>query len=1090
MSVNPADNNLGLFAPNCSLMDVGMPPGKTKSARKKRALRAKLNQCEARLQSVIDLSVDYYWEQDDEHRFTLVLHRDMDRPKNTADTFLGKTSWEVGGTPIGDSDWTLHKATRAAREPFSDLLHEKFDDPQVGPRYISVSGRPKFSAKGKFLGYRGAAQDVTQRVRTDQRITLGRGFTSILSEADNFAAAMERIIALLCETHEWDCGACWAFAEESDSLTCTSSWGAGPESAGFIAALQRSTPLTAEICHPIRRAWDNNEPLWIGDLGREHDLVFAADENTLGFDGMLAFPVRSDTLDFGVMQFFGRKTYRPHSDLIRSFVFLGNQLDQFLRRKQAEEQLRESEKRFFGTVDLAAVGIAHVGEDGRFIHVNRRLCDMLGYSEEELLARSIKQVSHPDDSTMSDAARLKLRNGEIDSFKLEKRYLRKDGSLIWVSLTVAIMRDAKGQPLYDISIVEDVSARKSAEHSTLRLGKMFAALSATNEAILRASSPTELYERVCSAAVTGGQFKLAGVLLADSSGHMRCAAAKGESAALLETTRSSIDDQYEIGRGLVGSAYRTQQPCISNDFLNDERTLPWHQPGREFGISSAAALPLIQANRSVGVLFICLDEVGTFDDEIIALLKRMAENVAFALDNFDREAERKRAEERIQYLATHDALTGLPNRAMFSQVLNLAIESAARYRRTFAVMFLDLDRFKIINDTLGHAAGDELLNETSSRLKSCLRASDVVARLGGDEFVVLVQEVSEITQVGTVARNILSAITMPVVLSGQECRVTVSIGISMYPGDAHDEKGLMKNADIAMYLAKEEGKNNFQFYSKDIRAQSLERLTIETNLRRALDQDEFALYYQPKVDFASGVITGVEALLRWHNPELGAVAPSRFIPIAEETGLIVPIGTWVLRTACARNVAWQQEGLAPISMAVNLSARQFNDKDLLADITATLNATGMAPELLELEITEGMVISNPERAIKLLTAIKSMGIRLAIDDFGTGYSSLGQLKRFPIDILKVDRSFIREIPRNNEDTAITQAIIAMGKTLDLTVVAEGVESEEQETFLRKHACDQMQGYHFSKPLPHQELAELLRRHGRRAVDLANAGRAI
>ncbi|OGA08077.1 MAG: diguanylate cyclase [Betaproteobacteria bacterium RIFCSPHIGHO2_12_FULL_69_13] len=437
---------------------------------------------------------------------------------------------------------------------------------------------------------------------------------------------------------------------------------------------------------------------------------------------------------------------------------------------------------------------------------------------------------------------------------------------------------------------------------------------------------------------------------------------------------------------------------------------------------------------------------------------------------------RKQAEERIQYLATHDGLTGLPNRTMFSQLLNLALETARRYRRKFAVLFIDLDRFKVINDSLGHEAGDTLLQETATRLKKVLRSSDIVARLGGDEFVVLLQEVKGAEQVAAAARKILSAVIKPMQILGQECRVTASIGVSMFPADAADEQSLMKNADIAMYLAKEEGKNNFQFYSKGLKTQSLEKLALETNLRRALERNEFSLHYQAKLDLGSGAIAGVEALLRWTSRELGALAPAQFIPLAEETGLIVPIGRWVLRTACAQGVAWQRQGLRPMRIAVNLSPRQFADPDLLTDIAAALRETGMPPELLELEITEGMVMHNPERAIALLTAIKQMGLRLAIDDFGTGYSSLAQLKRFPIDTLKVDRSFIREIPKDAEDRAITEAIIAMGKSLSLTVVAEGVETEEQQAFLREHACDQMQGYYFSKPIAPGEFAELLRKH--------------
>jgi EAL domain-containing protein (putative c-di-GMP-specific phosphodiesterase class I) len=306
--------------------------------------------------------------------------------------------------------------------------------------------------------------------------------------------------------------------------------------------------------------------------------------------------------------------------------------------------------------------------------------------------------------------------------------------------------------------------------------------------------------------------------------------------------------------------------------------------------------------------------------------------------------------------------------------------------------------------------------------------------------------------------------------------VTASVGISTYPADGQDEQTLMKNADIAMYLAKEEGKNNYQFYSKDIKAQSLERLSLEMSLRHALEREEFYLDYQAKLDLGTGAISGVEALLRWRHPDLGLVSPAQFIPLAEETGLIVPIGKWVLNTACAQSMAWRRAGLPAVCMAVNLSPRQFADENLLNDLAAALAETGLEPGLLELEITESMVMGNVDRAAKQLAAIKHMGVRLAIDDFGTGYSSLAQIKRFPIDTIKVDRSFIREIPQDAEDKAITKAIIAMGKTLSLTVVAEGVETEAQERFLREHACNEMQGYYFSKPAAPEKFAELLRTH--------------
>jgi diguanylate cyclase (GGDEF)-like protein len=457
----------------------------------------------------------------------------------------------------------------------------------------------------------------------------------------------------------------------------------------------------------------------------------------------------------------------------------------------------------------------------------------------------------------------------------------------------------------------------------------------------------------------------------------------------------------------------------------------------------------------------------------VELLARLAENISFALDNFDRADEKTKADERIEYLASHDGLTNLPNRELFNELLRHAIETTGRYQRQFAVLFIDLDRFKIINDSLGHDAGDILLMEIAGRLRQTLRSSDVVARLGGDEFVLILEQAAERRDVEHIARNLLTVLSQPLQLSGHECHTTASIGIAMYPSDGDDVQTLTKNADMAMYLAKEDGKNGFRFFSKEIKTQSIEALTLETALRRALERNQFALHYQPKVDIVTGQITGVEALLRWTHPELGVLPPMQFIPLAEETGLIVPIGRWVLKEACAQNMAWQRRGLLPLSMAVNLSPRQFADAHLLQDIDEALAASGMSPVLLQLEVTESMVMRNVSRAVKVLDAIQSRGIRLAIDDFGTGYSSMSLMKQFPIDTIKIDRSFVRDLPKDSEDQAIAQAIISMGKALGMTVVAEGVETTEQETFLRNHACDEMQGFLFSKALPPQELASLL-----------------
>ncbi|WP_298887620.1 GAF domain-containing protein [uncultured Bradyrhizobium sp.] len=608
-----------------------------------------------------------------------------------------------------------------------------------------------------------------------------------------------------------------------------------------------------------------------------------------------------------------------------------------------------------------------------------------------------------------------------------------------------------------------------------RLTRMFAALSATNEAIMRAKSRAELFDLVCLAASNGAKFTSTTIALAGAdSDQLEIVASAGPSSDTTRNVRLSIDPDRPEGRGMSGTAFRTRQPCISNDYLNDDRVRAFHAVVRGDGARSGAAFPLVAHDQAVGVMIYMSTEPATFTPEFVELLQRLADNVSFAMENFDRADEKHEADERIEYLASHDSLTDLPNRETFNGLLRGAIDEAQRRDHHFALLFIDLDRFKVINDSLGHEAGDLLLLEVANRLRNALRASDVVARLGGDEFVVILDQCGQIDDVQCIATELLAVLAEPMELAGHECHTTASIGIAMYPANGADAQTLTKNADMAMYLAKEDGKNGYRFFSKEVKTQSIERLSLESALRRALEREQFSLHYQPKVDMETGQITGVEALLRWNHPDLGSVSPAQFIPLAEETGLIVPIGRWVLNEACAQAMAWQRRGLLPLSMAVNLSPRQFADEHLLQDVDEALAASGMSPVLLQLEVTESMMMRNVGRALKVLDAIQSRGIRLAIDDFGTGYSSMSLMKHFPIDTIKIDRSFVRDLPQDSEDQAIAQAIISMGKALGMTVVAEGVENAEQEAFLRTHGCDEMQGFLISKPLPAKQMAELLR----------------
>jgi diguanylate cyclase (GGDEF)-like protein/PAS domain S-box-containing protein len=644
----------------------------------------------------------------------------------------------------------------------------------------------------------------------------------------------------------------------------------------------------------VGRVWQSGQPLWVSDISDDTRVARSTLARETGMRGAFAFAVDFAGMTIGVLIFHSRKVREPEERLLQAIGVIGSQIGQFVKRKQAEEALRESEERFRGLSALSSDMFWEQDDHYRFTSFSGVDSGKLSQAQvDHILGKKHWEQDYINMTAEDWAAHMATLDARQPFRDLELCRVGRSGNKSWVSVS--------GEPVFDVS----------------------------------------------------GTFK---------------------------------------------------------------------------------------GYRGVG-------------KEI---------------------TERKEGEEQIQYLANHDALTSLPNRAMFSQVLNLALQNARRYNRTFAVLFIDLDRFKIINDTFGHEAGDKLLQEVGRLLTQTVRSSDVVARLGGDEFVVLVQEVSDARQVVPVVRKILSALTNPMFIHGQECRVTASIGICMYPADAQDEQSLMQNADIAMYRAKEEGKNTYRFYSKDINAHSFERLALETSLRHGLERNEFFLHYQAKLDLHTDRITGVEALLRWQHPELGLVSPGQFIPLAEETGLIVPIGKWVLNTACAQNMAWQKSGLPALHMAVNLSARQFADENLLQDIAAALQDNSMPPELLELELTESMVMQDTERVGKLLIAIKQLGVRLAIDDFGVGYSSLAHLKRFPIDTLKVDRSFIRDLPQDAEDQAITKAIIAMGKSLNLTIVAEGVETLEQETFLRENACDETQGYYFSRPMTSEQFANLLR----------------
>lgn len=428
---------------------------------------------------------------------------------------------------------------------------------------------------------------------------------------------------------------------------------------------------------------------------------------------------------------------------------------------------------------------------------------------------------------------------------------------------------------------------------------------------------------------------------------------------------------------------------------------------------------------------------------------------------------------QISYSAEHDLLTGLPNRMLLNDRIDQAIVFAPRHNKKVAVLFLDLDSFKYVNDSLGHSVGDKLLQSVASRLAYCVRLSDTVSRLGGDEFAVLLSEVARPEDAALTARRILQAIEEVHHIDHHELHPTSSIGISVYPDDGLNSETLVKNADAAMYQAKENGRHGYQFFKTSMNVRAVQRQSIEENLRRALERQEFTVYYQPTVDLKSGAITGAEALLRWMHPKRGLVSPAEFIPVAEDSGLIVPIGQWVLREACRQTRAWLDAGLSMRSIAVNVSAMEFRDEGFLENVFSSLTQTGLDPASLELELTETVLMKHADSISSILKKFRASGVRIAIDDFGTGYSSLSYLRKFPIDVLKIDQSFVRQISATPSETAIVSAIISMGRSLNLRVIGEGVETAAELAFLQAHQCDAAQGFFFSKPVPAKEFAKLL-----------------
>ena len=1000
----------------------------------------------------------------------------------------------------------------------------------------------------------------------------------------------------------------------------------------------------------------------------------------------------------------------------------------FLLWRQRERTLHleiqaQSDKVLRQFYDLPFIGIAISSPTTKeWLRCNDHLCEILGYPREELLRRTWAEMTHPDDLAADVACFDRLLAGEIEGYTLDKRFIRKDGSVIFVTLDVRGVRSADGRLEHVLATMQDITERKLTEAKTQRLTAIHAAVSECNQAIIRSHSAEELFPQICRIAVLYGGMKTAWVGRLDRETLLvRPAFSFGDDLGLLSELQVSIDPDLPKGRGPTGIAVRERKPYWVQNFQTEPALEPWYERAERSGWRASAALPLTRDGEVVGAFILYAGETNAFDEAVQILLIKMAQDISFALTLFAREEERRAMENALResesrfrelyekaplayqsldvegnilevndawlnllgfrreevigrfigdfmtdvsiktlqnefpkfqqrgkvdgplfhflhrdgtrrllmvngqiardrdgnFLRTHcimtdlterlqsaeqlrlaaavfeqsaegivildathnvlmvnqaytkmtgysaaeligklppvmdpgcndasfiramwetvethgswqgelwnrrkdgdlypelasvsrvhdeegkvshyiaivtdisahkaneahihrlahfDALTGLPNRSLLADRVGQSLSRVERNAESLALIFMDIDRFKNVNDSLGHRIGDELLIQVAGRLRHVLREEDTVSRLGGDEFILVLPSASA-EGAAHVAEKVLKSLSAPYQIEHHELNVTASLGIAMYPNDGHTYDALSMCADAAMYRAKQGGRNTFRFFTREMQERSDRTLQLENALRRALDMDQLELHYQPQISLADGRVIGVEALLRWRHPELGNVSPADFVPIAEESGLILPIGEWVLRMAICQMQLWQEAGLPTMVMAVNLSAVQFRQSRLPELVSQTLEEFKLPPECLELELTEGVAMDNPVGAIAVMNDLHERGVHMSIDDFGTGYSSLSYLKRFKVYKLKIDQSFVRDLSTDPEDAAIVEAIIGLSRSLGLKTIAEGVETAEQLAFLRERGCDEAQGYHIGRPMLAEDFEAFLR----------------
>ncbi|WP_407898485.1 EAL domain-containing protein [Ferrigenium sp. UT5] len=977
------------------------------------------------LQVTLDALPDLFFEMDLYGRFLAYHSPRTDLLATPASVFLGKRLAEVMPPDVAETGMSaLHEANDAGYSHGRQYALELADSKHWFE--LSVSRKP-FQA-GEVPRFIVLSHDITARKLAELNVQKLSKLYAALSQCNQAivrCADEKELFPVICRDAVNFGGMTMAWIGLLDPVSKkvqpVAAFGAGIE---YLEGIELSSDDSVPGGRgPTGTSLREDRPFWCQDF--QHDPVTAAWHERgarYGWAASASLPLHRKGEVAGALTLYADQCNAfdeaARNLLLEMAMDISYALDRFAdeaERAQIKRDLAESEERYRAAFDQAAVGIARVAPDGKWLEVNQKIADIVGYSREELLQQTFQDITHPDDLDLDLAYVRQMLAGSLQNYSMEKRYLRKSGEVVWVNLTVSLVRDSDGTPKYFVSVVEDISAKKQTE--TLLRKLSLAVEQSPNTIVITDLEANIEYVNRMFTEVTG--YAPEEVI--------------GQNPRVLhsgKTPQATYDDMW---------AHLTAGRAWRGELINKRKD------GTEY-IEAAMIAPVHQA-----------------DGKVLNYLA-IKENIT----------EKKAAEARIQQLAHFDQLTGLPNRGQLNERFSYALSLAQRSGESMAVMFLDLDHFKNINDTLGHSIGDLFLVEIAKRLKSCVREEDTVSRLGGDEFI-LVFPGTDADGAAIVANKLIEAISQPCVIDNHELNGTPSIGIALYPSDGESFEELLKKADTAMYRVKHGSRNDFCFFTTEMQAHSERNLQLVSALHHALARNELQVYYQPQVAMSDGHILGAEALLRWQHPELGQISPAEFIPIAEDSGQIIAIGEWVLRTAVQQAKTWQERGLPPLVIAVNLSAIQFRQPELPDRITAILDEAGLPHEYLELELTEAVAMDDPQGAVEMMDQLYARDIRMSIDDFGTGYSSLSYLKRFKVYKLKIDQSFVRDITSDTDDKAIVTAIINLGSSLGMQTIAEGVESSGQLAFLRLQGCDEVQGYYFSKPLPAGPFEDFVRK---------------